>query len=429
MSNRLRRRVLDSSVLTKLLEAPDLARRLQTLPASVLREALVEIGIEDAGELIALTTFEQLRDVFDEDLWRSSSPGADTGFESERFALWLEVLREAGDAFVANRLAEFSEEFLHFAFSQLVRVIDVPRTTDAISDADEANLLDKLVDSCSCEELDGYLVVARSEHAWDAVWPCLIALYEHHPELLRGLLRRNWIATASDAEDAGGLTTLLTESEELRADAEAEREDRRAERGYVSPADARAFLALARRDSASPEQDPITRAYFRALAPPARDNGPLGDEPGSRGVAWLQQLALRAGDTEVVETTEDESTMPETATRDSLFLRSVAELAERNPRAHQRILEELAFLANVLVAGDGSVRHAWRPVEAALHVVELCGAGLRAALDRGRSGESKAPADVLARWGAAGLFRIAWGESHSAAATSRQKRPATKPML
>jgi len=261
MSDALRRRVLDASVLVRLLDAPDLAHRLQALPAPALREVLLEIGIEDAGELIALTSFEQLRDVFDEDLWRAPTPGADAGFDAERFALWLEVLQEAGDAFVADRLAEFSEDFLAFAFSRLVRVIDVSRASAALSDPDEANLLDKLVESQGCEELDGHLVVARSERAFDAVWSSLLALDERHPELLRALLRRNWLATESEAEDAGGLYALLTEGEQLR-------EDAAAERGYVSPADARAFLALARSAPAAPELDPITRAYFRELAPP-----------------------------------------------------------------------------------------------------------------------------------------------------------------
>jgi hypothetical protein len=401
MSNALRRRVLDASVLARLLDAPDLARRIQALPASALREVLVEIGIEDAGELIALTTFEQLRDVFDEDLWRSGAPGADTGFDADRFALWLEVLHEAGDAFIADRLADFSEDFLAFAFSRLVRVIDVALATAAISDADEADLLDKVVDSHSCEDLDGYLIIARVERGWDSVWSSLRALDERHPELLRALLRRNWLATEGEAEDVGGLYTLLTESEQLQEDAAAEREDRRAERGYVSPADARAFLALARSAPAAPEEDPITRAYFRALAPAAG-----GVEPGapSRGIAHLEQLASRADET----LRADEPLAP--STHEMLFRRTLAELARVNPHAHQRIVEELAYLANVLVAGDGSLGRAWRPLEAAIRVVELCDAGLCTAVGGPPGRVPAGPAETLARWGATGLFRIAWAE-------------------
>jgi hypothetical protein len=405
MPSSLRRRALDASVLAKLLEAPDLARRLQALPAAALREVLVEIGIEDAGELIALASFEQLRDVFDEDLWRSAAPGADADFDAERFALWLEVLREAGDRFVADRLAEFSEDFLHFAFSRLVRVLDLDRATASLADGDEADLLEKLVDSHSCEDLDGHLVIARSERSWDAAWACLLALDERHPELLRGLLRRNWLATESEAEEVGGLCTLLSESEMLREDAAAERDDRRAERGYVSAADARAFLALARSAPAAPEEDPITRAYFRALAPLPLGGAALGSAGGARGVAQLEQVAARLAH-------RDEADAARALTpSQALFRDALTELAERNPAAHQRAVEELAFLANVLVAGDASSGRAWRPVEAALRVVALCDAGLRAAIARAPLHTGETAADVVARWGAAGLFRIAWSES------------------
>ena len=408
MPDALRRRVLDASVLARLLDAPDLAHRLRALPAPALREVLLEIGVEDAGELIALTTFEQLRDVFDEDLWRAPGPGADAGFDAERFALWLEVLQEAGDAFVADRLAEFSEDFLAFAFSRLVRVIDVSRAAAAISDPDEADLLDKLVDARDCEELDGHLVVARGERAWDAVWSSLLALDERHPELLRALLRRNWLATESEAGDAGGLYALLTEGEQLREDAAAERDDRRAQRGYVSPADARAFLALASSAPASPELDPITRAYFRELAPTPAGGTALGAAAPSPAVAQLDLLASRAGDA----LRAGESQPP--AVRETLFRRALADLAHVNPQAHQRILEELAYLANVLVAGDASSGRAWRPVEAAMRVLELCDAGLRAALARPPGAADGAP-HALAEWGAVGLFRIAWATSRPAA--------------
>jgi len=416
MSNALRRRVLDASFLARLLDAPDLAGRLQALPASALREVLLEIGIEDSGELIALTTFEQLRDVFDEDLWRSAAPGADPGFDADRFALWLEVLREAGVAFVADRLAEFSEDFLAFAFSRLVRVIDVALATAAISDPDEADLLDKVVDSHSCEDLDGYLIVARIERGWDAVWSSLLALDERHPDLLRALLRRNWLATEGEAEDVGGLYKLLTESEQLQEDAAAEREDRRAERGYVSPADARAFLALARSAPAAPEEDPITRAYFRALAPLPAGGAALDAGAGSRAVARLAYLASRSSDT----LESDDALTP--AKGELVFRRALADLAERSPSVHQRVVEELAYLANLLVAGDDSLGRAWRPVEAATRVVELCDAGLRAAIGRAPLRELEGPADVVAAWGATGLFRIAWAESRSAAGPKSPRR-------
>jgi hypothetical protein len=71
------------------------------------------------------------------------------------------------------------------------------------------------------------------------------------------------------------------------------------------------------------------------------------------------------------------------------------------------VLEELAYLANVLVAGDTGAARGWRPVEAVERVLELCDEGLRTIANRG--GEDPATAqEALLRWGAVGVFRVAW---------------------
>lgn len=59
---------------------------------------------------MALATTEQLRQVFDEDLWASAGPGLDPTLDPQRFALWLEVMLEAGEAATAAQLAELPEE-------------------------------------------------------------------------------------------------------------------------------------------------------------------------------------------------------------------------------------------------------------------------------------------------------------------------------
>src|SRR5262245_2804754 len=112
-------------------------------------------------------------------------------------------------------------------------------------------------------------------------------------------------------------------------DARAEREERRAARGFVSPADARAFLGLARRVPIEPERDPITRAYFRELRPVAETVGVAGSAaPRS---APVRRLLAEAG----VETEREDATPP----ADSLFRRAVAELADSDPASHGRIIE------------------------------------------------------------------------------------------
>jgi Family of unknown function (DUF6178) len=393
VSSRLIRHRLGGGLLRQLLEDAELAPALRALPAPALRQVILRVGLEDAGELVALSTLEQLREVFDEDLWRSARPGEDEAFDAARFVVWLEVLLEGGEAFVADRLAELSEDFVVFAVSRLVRVLDVEVLTAWATVPAEADLLDTVVATQPCQELDEYLVVSRTEWGWDAVLTTLLALDERHPELLRGVLSRCAAATHDEVRSAGTLDAVLRGEERLLEDARAEREERRGERGYVSPADARALLALARTAPESPEDDPITRAYFRELkrvaaASPAA--AALSQPPPVR------QLLAEAG---------VEAETPETApAADSLFRQTLAELHEHDPRAHQRLVEELAYLANVLVAGD---TRSWRPVDAAERVLELCDEGLRAIAHRGGSDAVAAQATLL-RWGAVGVFRVAW---------------------
>jgi hypothetical protein len=195
------------------------------------------------------------------------------------------------------------------------------------------------------------------------------------------------------------LHAALDGEERLLEDARAEREARRAERGYVSPADARAFLTLARTAPERPERDPITRAHFREHDPTTAPGPSPALAAGPQRPAPLRQLLLESGiepDAHAV-----------TAAAGALFRRTLAELLERDPEAHQRVIEELAYLSNVLIAGDTSAARTWRPVEAAERVLELCDEGLRSIADRGGS-EPAAAREALARWGAVGAFRFAW---------------------
>lgn len=399
MSSGLLRRRLDGGFLSRLLEDPELAPTLRALPAPALRQVILRVGLEDAGELIALASLEQLREVFDEDLWRSERPGQDEAFDASRFAVWLEVLLEGGEAPVADRLAELSEEFLVFAVSQLVRVLDVAVLTEWATEPLEAERLDQIFDAQFCQELDDYLLLSRCDQGWDAVRTTLLALDERHPQLLQGVLGRCALATHEEVQSAQTLHAVLAGDERLLEDARAEREARRAERGYVSPADARAFLALARTPMPHPEQDPITRAHFRELKPQPDPRPGAASAVGHPRPSSLRRVLLGAG----VEV-ELQPTPPAAG---ALFRRTLAELLERNPQAHQRVIEELAYLSNVLIAGDSSTARVWRPVEAAERVLELCDAGLRSLTDRGGSSPLD-PRDALERWGAVGTFRLAW---------------------
>src|SRR5262245_53826873 len=87
-------------LLARILDEPHLAAQIQALPSAAFAKLVDRIGLEDAGEIVAFATTEQLAHAFDEDLWQSDRPGEDERFDPARFLVWLEVMLEAGDSFV-----------------------------------------------------------------------------------------------------------------------------------------------------------------------------------------------------------------------------------------------------------------------------------------------------------------------------------------
>src|SRR6185436_9237674 len=134
------------------------------------------------------------------------------------------------------------------------------------------------LENAAFEEWEEFRVIAREPDAWDDVWNALLALDREHHDRLRGILERCCEMSTEYISGQGGLFQVLTADEMLDSDVAAARDDRRVAEGFVSPADARAFLELARRGDGDGDgggegdgeeaRDPITRAYFRGLAKP-----------------------------------------------------------------------------------------------------------------------------------------------------------------
>ena len=76
-----------SQLLNHILENPRLVEGVRELPGPALNRLIRSVGLEDAAELVALATTEQLEQVFDEDLWRAGDAGQLEHFDPARFAL------------------------------------------------------------------------------------------------------------------------------------------------------------------------------------------------------------------------------------------------------------------------------------------------------------------------------------------------------
>lgn len=422
-------------LLSRLIEAPNLDRIVRELPSERFAALVREIGVEDAGELVALATTEQLVAAFDEDLFVSSRPGEREAFDRTRFVTWLEVLLEAGDRAVARRMAELSEDFVAHALSSIILVFDHDQLRERITEDDPAAAdADKALERALNEEIDGYLLVAREEEGWDAVLALVLALDRSHRSLLVRLLDR-CAALASDyVDDLDALAEVLSASESLAEDVEAAREERRCALGFVEPRAAKGFLRLATTPiegelSAEP-RDGITRAYFR------EHRGPGASAAKASHARLGSRAASPAGLDKVLAMLPASSSAPQAPADDvprlTLALQTLG--AESPLRLEERV-GELAYLSNVVLAGmaddDGQRLRPAAAAQAALATVAL-GAELQARERRPRVGPSARataaelreileahPADLLFRKACSTMVGRGWSSNPGGVVRSR----------
>jgi hypothetical protein len=402
-------------LIHRILDQPDLVAAVHALPAQALGKLVNHVGLEDAGEIVALATTTQLRGIFDDDLWRSPSPGKDETFDADRFALWLEVMLEAGEEFAAAKLAELPEDLVTLAFHKQILVINIEELAIGMSSEDPDDVqVEKALESCLCDELGEYRIIARRHESWNTLFGLMVALDRDHHDCLDRLLERLCALDAAVIEDNGGLYNVLTSEESLESDVAADREDRRAEKGFIAPSSASAFLASARTTAlatlvASDERDPTSRAYFRQLRDESaeRQTGKEATKappaPAAEPAADLL-LLLREADVLPSAQTTNLLNASDAPTREvEPFTSSLRALATVAPDVHATRMRELGYLGNVLVAGCSMDRRALRPVEAASATVATCNLGLGKILDRFAN-----PTLALQATPADKLFRIGW---------------------
>lgn len=361
MSSLVRTRPPSSTqLLLRLLDRPELVAEVRGLTAPALAQLIDRVGLEDAGELVALASSEQLQGVFDQDLWRAAAPGEDEKFQPERFALWLEILFEGGEDFLVEQLCALPHDLLTLAVHRLLLVVDMDALAQRFTEpGKDFERLERALDAALFEEWQEFRLLARDSMQWDVVWAALLALDRDHHDLLRAILERCCALSAEYIEDHGGLYEVLSSEAMLEGDVAGEREDRRTAEGYVAPADARSFLELARRGEQLESRDPMTRAYFRAR-PSEKPVQPAGDA----SLASSAKL-VAAG-----------AAVP-------LLQAALAELRLQQPAHFSQRIEELGYLANVLIAGSSD--HRPRPVEALERAIAVCNTGLERALGADRS--------------------------------------------
>ena len=421
-----------NQLLNHLFENPRLLAAVRELPGPVLGKVIDAVGLEDAAELVALATTQQLEAVFDADLWRPEQGNWEERFNPARFALWLHAFSEAGEDAVVRRLTELPLDLVILAVNRLILVIDIDSLAVEMSNSDDdLDQVEKALDSCLFEEWEEFRLIARDHSVWDEICAALLALDRDHHELLRRILERCAAMSSEWIDDNGGLYEVLSSDEMLEGDVRADRDDRRSQQGYVAPADARAFVELARTGAGDPAtRDAITNAYFRELARSSAKVSVHRQPPTAKPAANVAGLLKLLGEANVVEP-EHATRLLEQPTRRSasraieepgtvidqsqrLLDCALARLRKTDPNLYNERMEELSYLANVMIAAPQNQRRRLRPVEALESVLRITNRGLEMRLSIAAQ-QSKAKslqvATALLRATTADcLFRQAFGD-------------------
>jgi hypothetical protein len=223
--------------------------------------------------------------------------------------------------------------------------------------------------------------------AWDAVVALLVTLDTEHNRYFHAVMQ-GCRHLSNSRPEIDGLDDRLIAPEQHLHDVAIEREQRRSRHGYATPADARAFLQMARQPRTTQHQsigiNPIAVACFRAAeeqADPEHHDAP--------GVSTHVGENIHTSIDAVIELLTEAGAMPQQP-------RALLHAAEEDPRAARlpllrRLMEsllhheegayltrchELAFLANTLLAGASVQSRPFTPQEASDAAASICNLGL-----------------------------------------------------
>ena len=358
-------------LLDRLLNTPDLAKVIPGLPPDVLHRVIQHCGLEDSAELVALASPAQLSRVLDVDLWHAGTPGADDRLDVDRFGLWLDVLMQSGGAVAAEKLIGLDMELVVAGFSSLAAVSD-QAAVSSFTTLDGEQMPSRVSNVAPTAEIGGYVITARHSSAWEATVDLLAFLRAEHPDYFERLMR-SCVRLSSGPREEDGFHALLDDSEQDMFDLAADREARREQQGFVTPAQARAFMQAARHvelDHTRPPDSPLARAYFRGLEPTDEahsDVAPIA--PAAAAPADVVEMLRDAG-----VLTEEPRGLLQPAGKDTSRLALIREYVASQPASS----EELAYLANMIIAGCSIQARPFAPQEASNAAAAICNLGLEA---------------------------------------------------
>ena len=375
--------------LARLLDTTELARVVPHLPPEALHMVVRHRGVDACGELLAAATPAQLKSVLDLDLWRRADAGLDEQFDRVRFGEWLEGLVGAGETIAANVVSRIDTPLVIAGLSGHIRVFDRAAFAPAWSSEDGVTDGGATAYAGLACDVGGYVLRARKEESWDAIVELLVALEADHREYFHAVMR-GCRQLSNSRPEVDGLGSLLADPEQLLHDLAVEREQRRSQRGYLTPADARAFLQMARQPLRGSRRtaaaNPVAMAYLgpsddadpsagAAANPPEAAAGSSPTEDVSAAVHSVAVLLAEAR----LSTERPRALLEAPAGRGARRTRVHAlmeNLRLEDERAFLSRNRELAFLANALMAGCSVQARPFSAQDASDAALATCNLGL-----------------------------------------------------
>jgi hypothetical protein len=417
----MRQRPLDdasSRLLQTLQDNPALPALLRNLQPAALARLVDRIGLNDAGEVMALAPTRKLLQALDEALWKSPQPGVAEVFDSRELVDWLETWNEIGDEFVADRLAAMSDDYRALCLSHLVSVrIHHTLAFLAIPDDEVDRERDTLQPIGTCAFYGPYMVVPVVEDEWEIVRASLDALSTERHECL--------MHTLGMLDGAESMLATPERRRQLQIDAAHERERARENVGYVTATGASAFLvyvATARIEelSALSAYDEETRRHLAAfgaseVVDPEDDEADQSpQEPPT--VEQLQELRTALEREELLIPRNTLLLTDQRTRMHHALTQALSDLAATDPPAFERCARELAYLANVLKVGVPVNGNPMSDSDARDAAHAACNQGLELAREHGLD------ARIAQEPGLIRLFALGWRAQHELSRAPRSRR-------
>jgi hypothetical protein len=365
--------------------APAFVRRIDP---HTLKSLVDDVGLEDAGALIAHVSNRQLLHLLDETLWTGARPGDPDRLSVAELLRWLDLWNGLGSGFVADKLYELGDDFCALAFSRLLVVSDfdmAPRVLDEHTHA-----------------IGRYIIRVRVDDEWDAVQTAVTALWRDYPDYCEAVFAR--LAFRHSTLKMFGEDDT---AQVLDADASHAHEQGREESGYVTSVMAGSFLRkLLDADVdeliAETVYDLQTQEYFRRrsalkqqaermAADAASTGGDAADEAADEDVAVEpsppghereSQQEIASLEAELMAYERDQMrpaallTGPETATvREADWVRVALGRLQSRPAVFDARMDELTYLSNLIIEGTDSGGERLESAEAANLVMATCNLG------------------------------------------------------